>query len=358
MTRKKAAKKARTIPTGTIRIKVEDLRPYEKTRTGWKRSRREFPELMHVVELFKAQKDFSALIDARDMNFLKGQLSPDGKTQGARITILPDGRKLDKAYSLFADQLAIHDEASNTHWDVIYRNPGGTYSYVYTLDKKEQSRRKKYREVEHFEQLYPNIDAEVTKALDDRDDDMAIPMYTLLKTYMRVGNEMYYKAHGSKGLTTLKKKDIHIKGSSVTFKYLSKGGVPREFTEEFPENYIKRVKKLMAGKKPEDFVFVNRKTGHPLSDTHFKHAFGRYCDHEFYPHIVRSFYATEKAKEFLSMHDKVTKKELLDFYRFLAAKLGHKRFVKKDHEWKESYSVTIHHYIEPRLLDKLNSLVG
>ena len=57
------------------------------------------------------------------------------------------------------------------------------------------------------------------------------------------------------------------------------------------------------------------------------------------------------------MHDSVQKSELLEFYRFLAARLGHKRFAKKDHQWKESYNVTIHHYIQPEVLDRLNALV-
>jgi hypothetical protein len=356
VTRKKAARK-KTIPVGTIRIKVKDLHPYEKTRTGWKKSGKEFPEALHVVELFKAHSNFSPLIDAKDMHFLKGQLSPDGHCQGARVNVLPDGRRLDKAYSLFAEHLTVHDETSNDHWDVLYRNPGGTYSYVYTLEKKLKFMRKKYREVEELEKYYPTIEAEVMNALEDKDDDMAVPMYTLLKTYMRVGNEMYYKAHGTKGLTTLKKKDIEIKGKSVTFRYISKGYVPREFTEEFPTIYIKRLRKMLEHLKPSSFVFVNPKTGHPLSDMHFKQAFGRYCGREFYPHIIRSYYATEKAKEFLNMHESVKKHELLEFYRFLAAKLGHKRFAKKDHEWKESYNVTIHHYIQPGVLSRLNSLV-
>jgi hypothetical protein len=342
--KKRRSAKPKATRVGTIRIKVSDLKPYEKTRHGWRKSKREFPELMHIVELFKAHSNFSPLIDAKDIHFLKGQLSRDGKCQGARVNVLPDGRKLDKAYSLFAEHLTIHDEASNQHWDVLYRNPGGTYSYVYTLGKKRRFTRKKYREVEEFERLYPTIEAKVTKALDNPKDDMAIPMYTLLKTYMRVGNEIYYKAHGNKGLTTLKKRDIRIRGYRVTFAYLSKGGIPRVIIEDFPENYVRRLKNMLRGLKPVSFVFVNRKTGHPLSDVHFKRAFERYCGKAFYPHIVRSYYAT--------------KKELLDFYRYLANKLGHKRFARKDQEWKDSYNITIHHYIEPRILDKLSTLAG
>jgi len=357
MRNKAGQKKQKAVPAGTIRIKVKDLGPYEKTRTGWKLSERQFPEALHVVELFRAHNSFSTLIDSRDLRFLKGQLSPDGKCQGARINVLPDGRKLDKAFSLFAKHLTIHDEASNDHWDLLYRNPGGTYSYVYTLEKKSKFTRRKYREADEFGKYYPTIESKATRALTDKDDYMAVPMYTLLKTHMRVGNEMYYRAHGTKGLTTLKKRDIRISGKSVTFKYISKGGVPREFTEEFPESYVRRLKGMLEPLKPSSFVFVNPNTGHPLSDTHFKEAFKKYCGREFYPHIVRSYYATEKAREFLSMHDSVKKKELLEFYRFLAARLGHKRFAKKEREWKESYSVTIHHYIQPEVLKRLNALV-
>jgi len=358
VTAKKSAKskKLKHIPAGTIRIKVKDFKPYEKTKIGWRPAKREFPGAAHVIGLFKAHGNLNALIDAKDSRFLKGQLSPDGKCQGARINILPDGRKLDKAYSLFADHLTIHDESSNDHWDVLYRNPGGTYSYVYTLEKKAKFTKRKYKEVEIFEKYYPTIEAVVIKALADESDMMAVPMYTLLKTRMRVGNEMYYRAHGHKGLTTLKKNDISVKGDSVTFRYLSKGGVPREFTMEFPEIYIKRLRNMLKTKKPGDFVFTN-KSGHPISDMQFKRAFERYCGHPFYPHIVRSYYATEKAKEFISMHRSVEKKELLEFYRFLASELGHKRFVKKEQEWKESYNVTIHHYIQPEMVDRLNALV-
>ncbi len=313
---------------------------------------------MHVIELFRAHSSFSALMDAKDLRFLKGQMSPGGMCQGARICILPDGRKLDKAFSLFAEDLTIHDEASNEHWDVLCRNPGGTYSYAYTLDKKDRSTKKKYGEVAEFEELYPTIQARVTKALDDEHDFMAVPMYTLLRTYMRVGNEIYYKAHGHKGLTTLKKKDIRISGNRVTFSYLSKGGVPRTITESFPAVYIRRLKRMMSGLRPSSFVFVNPSTGHPLSDVQFKRAFERYCGKAFYPHIVRSYYATEKAKEFLSMHDTATKDEVLKLYRFIASKLGHKRFEKKEKAWKESYNVTIHHYIEPDILSRLAALSG
>jgi len=341
---------------GTVRIRTMDLGIYEKTKVSWKRSSMELPEAMHAIELFRAHGKLNALVDKNNPTFLKGQLSPGGKVRGARVNVLPDGRKLDKAFSLFAKHLTIHDESSNDHWDVLYQNPGGSFAHLYTLEKKSRFVRKKYREVEEFEKYYPMLRRKVLSALRDRSDPMAVRMYTLLETCMRVGNEIYYRAHGHKGLTTLKKKDISVDGNTVTFNYLSKGGVPMNVSKEFPDVYVERLNEILKPRKESDFVFVNEATGHPLSDVHFKEAFKRYCGREFYPHIVRSYYATEKANEFLRSHRTASRKEVLEFFRSVAMELGHKRFIKKKGVWKESYNITIHYYIQPKVLDKLNSL--
>jgi len=350
-------KKQKQIPVGTIRIKARGLGVYEKTKASWKKSSRKFPSAMNVIKLFKAHGCLDVLIDKKDSRFLKGQFSPSGSAQGARIGVLPDGSRLDKAFSLFAEHLTMHDETSHDHWDVIYKNPGGTFSYVYTVGKDIKSVRKKYKVVEEFGKYYSVIKHNVYSALRKKDDYIALPMYTLLKTYMRIGNEIYYKAHGHKGLTTLKKKDISIKGDTVEFNYLSKGGVPRKIVERFPKLYIERLRKIIKPLNNSSFVFVNPSTNRPLRDIHFKHAFRKYCGKEFYPHVVRSYYGTEKAKEFLKTYKTATKEEVQELFLGIAEKLGHKKFVKKEHAWKDNYTVTIHHYIHPKILEKINGLV-
>ena len=350
-------KKTKLIPQGTLRIKTRDLKVYVREKNSWKKSSVKFPDALHVSELFKAHNNFDILVDKKNPEFLKGQQSKDGKTQGARINVLPDGRKLNSAFSLFGKNLTIHDETSNIHWDVIYQNPCGTFSYVYTLEKKDKSVKHKYKVVEEFGKNYEKILNNVLANLTNRKDDLALPVYTLLVTRMRVGNEIYYKAHGHKGLTTLTKKDITIKDSKVSFKYLSKGGVPRKISEDFPKEYIKRLKALLKPLKKNDFAFVNKKTGHPLKDTDFEKAFKRYCGTAFYPHIVRSYYATQRAHEFLETHKSASKKEINSLFLSIAEKLGHKRFVKKKQMWEDNYTVTIHHYIQPELVQKLKNSI-
>lgn len=154
-------------------------------------------------------------------------------------------------------------------------------------------------------------------------------------------------------MTTLKKKDISIKRKEVTFKYLSKDGVPRKITEKFPAHYVKRLKLLLKKKKPKDFVFTNE-NGHPIKAEQFMEAFEKYSGKKFYPLIVRSYYATFTAEKFLKKHSKPKKKkEVKKLFLGIAEKLGHKKYSKKKHDWEDSYTVTVNHYIEPRLAGKL-----
>jgi len=347
-------KKVTEIPLGTIRF-GKDLKVYEKTGSGWKISKRDFPEILRVINLFKSNNNFDKLVDQKNPKFLKGQLSSDEKIQGARINILPNGEVLDKAYSIFAKDLTFHDESSHDHWDVIYQNPNGKYAYVYTLEKRKRSVNKKYKKVNEFEKVYEKLYSNVVKALKDEKDLLAVPMYTLLKTYMRVGNEIYFKADGHKGLTTLEKKDIKISPPKVEFNFTAKNGVPMSIVEIFPKEYTERLKLSMKNLKSSDFVFAH--DGVPYKDTDFMKAFEKYSGQKFYPHIVRSYYATSRAKKFLKTHKKANKKEVKDLFVSIAEKLGHKRFSKKDNEWVDSYNVTVHHYLQPDVFEKINKLI-
>jgi DNA topoisomerase IB len=345
------------IRPGTIRITASRLNICERTKTSWRRSSRVFPEAMLVIKLFKKNNRFPYLMDKNDPRFLKGQLAPNGMCQGARIGILPNGKKLSKAFPLFAPNLMIHDEKTQHHWDVIYKNPGGTYSYLYTAGKVKMRRKKKYHTVKEFEKYYPIIKANAHEALNDEDDHLAVPMYTLLKTCMRVGNQIYYALRRHKGLTTMKKKDIEINGAKVSFNYIGKGGVPTSITEIFPRAYIERLKDLLRRTNKSSFVFINGNTGRPINEDHFRAAFKRYCGREFYPHIVRSFYATNRVKKFLATRKAVKKKDVSDLFYSIAEKLGHKRFIKKNRSWREDYRVTINHYVQPEILEKVKRAV-
>lgn len=340
---------------GTIRIKSQTLQPVIKSKSGWKNTIYDCENIKKIVSLFKAHNNFDKLLDTKDETFLKGFLTKEGNVRGERINMLPDGRILDKAFSLFSPHLMIHDEESDSHWDVIYQNPNGKLAYVYTLEKDKKAKDKKYDLVNEFEEVLPKLNENLDKAL-DRGESAALVMETLLKTHMRVGSEIYYKRDGHKGLTTLKKKDIKIKNPEVTFSFIGKDGVPQKITKKFPQLYLLFLRERLNKIGKDDFVFADKK-GSPLKDTDIEKAFKKYCGIAFYPHIVRSYYATRTAEIFLEEHKKPQKKDVIEMYKEIATNLGHKKFSKKKNEWLPSYSVTIAHYISPKIVEKINKAI-
>jgi hypothetical protein len=341
---------------GSVRILTKGFSAVEKTRSGWEKVKVDIPNTFDVIKLFKKNDFVKALVDVKSPKFLKGGLGPNGKPYGARLNVLPSGRVLDKAYSLFAKGLVIHDELSNSHWDVIFMNPSGKYSYLYDVEKKASRKKKKFSAVEEFNSKLGRINRAVNKGIVDG-DIIALAMRTLLDTKMRVGSEIYYKADGHKGLTTLKKGDVRINGNDVTFSYISKDGVPMKIVKKFSSEYVKNLKKVLGKLKRSDFIFANE-LGHPLKDLDFMRAFKEYCGEEFYPHIVRSHYATKEAENFLRSHKKATKEESDRLFVKIAERLGHKKYSKKDNRWETDYSATVRYYIKPEFVDRVLRLSG
>ena len=339
---------------GTVRFK-RNLQPYVRTRHSWKKCQQKFSGAEAVIRLFRANHRLGLLIDNKDSRWLKGFLTKDNEPRGARIKFLPDGKELDKAFSLFAENLKIHDQDSGDHWDVIFQNNGGTFAYCYTLEKKKGHARQKYKKVWQFDKVYQRLLKRVEQALRDENDYLAVPVYTLLKIYMRVGNEIYYKAHGHKGLTTLKNKDIRIKDNIVQFNYLGKDGVPIAIEQKFSKDYLQRLQRLLKQTKPSDFIFTAPGSKHPLSEQHFKKAFKGYVGIEFYPHIVRSYYASKQVRDFLRSNKKVSKQEVDGLFLRIAHQLGHQKFVKKKQQWEDNATVTVSHYVQPELVEKVRA---
>ena len=340
---------------GSIRILARHFSTVKKTKLGWRKVAVDIPETFDVVKLFKKNNYFGALVDVKNPRFLKGGMNPKGKSYGARVNVLPSKRVLDKAYSLFAKGLVIHDELSNSHWDVIFMNPSGKYSYLYDVEKKAKNKRKKFSAAADFDNRLGLINRSVNRRIIGG-DIMALAMRTLLDTKMRVGSEVYYKVDKHKGLTTLKRGDVKILGNRVTFSYISKDGVPRTIVNVFSDEYINNLKKVLRKLKKKDFIFTDG-SKRPLKDLDFMKAFKEYCGEEFYPHIVRSHYATKEAEKFLNNHKKATKEEIDKLFMSIAEKLGHKRYSKIGRRWETDYGATIHYYIKPKFVDKILKLV-
>lgn len=79
----------------------------------------------------------------------------------------------------------------------------------------------------------PTIRKAITKSLSnkfDRDSIMAIMLWVLDNTYIRIGNDVYFDANESVGLTTLTDKNVMIAGSVVTLSFKGKSGKDQQIT--------------------------------------------------------------------------------------------------------------------------------
>jgi hypothetical protein len=123
-----------------------------------------------------------------------------------------------------------------------------------------------------------------------------------------------------------------------------------------PADLEKNLLEKLTPLKKEEFIFTDEK-GRILKDTHFESAFEKYCGKRFYPHIVRSYYATKTIEDFLNKNNSPTKNQIKEVYNQIAEKLGHKKFSKKKEEWQPNHTVTVAHYISPKLVEKINKII-
>jgi hypothetical protein len=324
----------------------------ERNGEEWVRSFEKFVDAVRVAKMFKRHGNLALILDKKDSRFLKGVFL-DGRALGERIGVLPDGTKLDKAFPLFARDLVVHDERSEEHWDVIFRNVSGAFCYVYSVDKVLASRDRKFRKVEEFERVRGKLRRNLLRHLDDV---VALAIVVLLETKIRVGSEVYYKRTRHRGLSTLKKRDVRVVGDRVVFDFVGKDGVPQRIEKKFSGKVVDELKRLLVG-DGDGFLFV-KSGGGLLRDSDFEAGFERFCGVRFYPHIVRSAFATRETEKFFRRHEGGvgSRERVRDFYLWLAEELGHKKFSWRKQEWEACYEVTLHHYVRPDLVERMRLL--
>lgn len=345
---------------GTKRIKTSDLQLYKKTQDDWKLSKTISIETQKILQLYKENNLINVLIDNNSPEFLKGYLDKKKMPSGSRITVLPNNHKLARGgFSLFAKNVKINPKylENNCSWDVCYENSSGLKTYLYSEQKIHIEREAKTKLVNQFIRKYPDIlDKLENNLLQSKSKNIIeyLALYTLIKTYMRVGNLEYYNQTGHKGLTTLQKKDIKIRlnDNIVEFNFIGKDGVPQHIMKEFPQKYIIPLQNHLDKIKKVDFVFTDI-NGLPLHSSIFSKILFRYTQKHFYPHIIRSCYADSECRKFIKNHKVATKNQVINKFKEIAENLGHKKYSKKKEDWIISYKVTIENYIRPEYVEKM-----
>ena len=353
--------KKKELPVGTKRVKCEDLNEYIRCNKNWKQLGDVSFWVKTNIKYYLDNDNFNFLVDSNVCDFLKGCVMPCGTISGGRIKYLPNGKKLARGgFSLFAKNLKFNVD-SDSNWAVMYENVSGLKTYLYDEDNVALEREKKAKLVDKFIKFYPVILRRLEKDLIDKKEVKYLGLYTLLRTFMRVGNLEYYLHLGHRGLTTLQKRNIFFADSDsgkslVIFDFLGKDGVPQHISCEFPSFYIDILKGILDELYVDDFVFADS-DGVPIHSAVFSKLMFEYTGEHFYPHIVRSYYADLTCSKFISSHMSATKKQVQNVFLDVAKVLGHKKFDKEKGSWVVDSKVTVLNYIRPEYSLKMQSMI-
>lgn len=126
----------------------------------------------------------------------------------------------------------------NGHLQVTGIDTAGRKQYRYHPSWVALRDQTKFYRVARFARTLPRIRTQVEKDLSRRGlpkEKILAAMVSLMeRTNMRVGNISYDKLYGSFGLSTLKDKHIHIKGSTLRFSFIGKKGVYQDISLKSP----------------------------------------------------------------------------------------------------------------------------
>lgn len=116
----------------------------------------------------------------------------------------------------------------NRHVQAIGRDAKKRKQYRYHPLWIEQNKRRDFDRLPAFAAALPGIrefiDAQFRRQAMDRERMTGVALRLLEQTMIRVGNDAYVESNGSYGLTTLTDKQVKANGSSVTFRFIAKGG--------------------------------------------------------------------------------------------------------------------------------------
>ncbi|MES2743169.1 MAG: DNA topoisomerase IB [Pseudomonadota bacterium] len=118
---------------------------------------------------------------------------------------------------------------SNGHLQATGRDARGRKQYRYHARWRDVRDEVKYERMLSFGQALPairrRVDADLKLPGLPRDKVLATIVFLLEATMMRIGNEEYARTNKSFGLTTLRRRHVHIDGGAVRFRFRGKSGV-------------------------------------------------------------------------------------------------------------------------------------
>lgn len=138
------------------------------------------------------------------------------------------------------------------HIQVIGRDSAGRQQYIYHTRWGENRDRGKFARAYALAAALPVARAQVTRAIRadgiERARVLAVAFRLLDEAAPRVGSSRYLSLHGSRGLTTLLRRDASVEASLVTLKFPAKSG-KRALLEINDPDLAAAVSQLQVGKR-------------------------------------------------------------------------------------------------------------
>ena len=120
----------------------------------------------------------------------------------------------------------------DAHVQAIGRDLRGRKQYRYHPRWREFRDEVKYSRMADFAAALPRIRAQVRRDLDrpglPREKVLATVVRLLETTLVRIGNEEYARQNASFGLTTLRERQVRVRGAQIEFRFRGKSGVAHE----------------------------------------------------------------------------------------------------------------------------------
>ena len=136
------------------------------------------------------------------------------------------------------------------HLQATGRDARGRKQYRYHPRWREVRDETKFSRMADFAQALPRIRRRVSQDLAraglPREKVLAAIVRLLETTFMRVGNEEYARENESYGLTTLRTRQVHVRGERLRFRFRGKAGVEHriELRERRLADVVRRIQDL------------------------------------------------------------------------------------------------------------------
>ncbi|MEH0154418.1 DNA topoisomerase IB [Limibacter armeniacum] len=139
---------------------------------------------------------------------------------------------------------------SEGHIQATGRDEKGRKQYLYHEEWQRQQQQQKFDRMKPFGNALPDMRKRCLMDLEQKDWEkekvLALMVLLLDETGIRIGNQQYAEQNNSYGLSTLRRKHLHLKGKELLFKFNGKSNQQQEVHIENHEliRYIKKSAEL------------------------------------------------------------------------------------------------------------------